>query len=111
MAERVHLPAYILFSFTNVLSYVFPAHWIWAGEGWLFKEGVIDIAGSCVVHMVGGASAFVAAIMLGPRHGRFDESVENPPLASPTNVILGTFMLWWGWNAFNCGSTWGVSGG
>lgn len=44
------------------------------------------------------------------RLGVFDGK-EKEPMASPTNVVLGTFILWWGWLGFNCGSTFGVSGG
>lgn len=62
------------------------------------------------VHMVGGVAGLVAAIMLGPRLGRYDESVERGKPGSLTNVMLGTFMLWWGWLGFNCGSTFGISG-
>ena len=57
-------------------------HWGWSGDGWasafagdkrdlLFGVGVVDFAGSGIVHMVGGAAAFVAAVFIGPRHGRF----------------------------------------
>nr|CAD2186052.1 unnamed protein product [Meloidogyne enterolobii] len=30
-------------------------------------------------------------------------------MSNPTNALLGTFMLWWGWLAFNTGSTLGVA--
>ena len=52
--------------------------------------------------MVGGSSAFVAAWMLGPRLGRWDID-GAPPMGSPTNALVGLFMLWWGWLAFNAG--------
>ena len=113
MAERVCLKAYILFSFVNTLSFCFPAHWVWADDGFLKRLGVVDIAGCGPVHLVGGVSGLVATLMLKPRHGRFDEKGEANcmPMASSTNVLLGTFMLWWGWLGFNCGSTFGISGG
>ena len=114
MAERTNMKAYIAFSFLNTLTYCFPAHWIWADNGWLKKLGAVDIAGSSAVHVVGGVSGLVATIYLKPRTGRsFDDNPRTrkvPSMASPTNVLLGTFMLWWGWLGFNCGSTFGISG-
>ena len=110
MAERTNLKAYILFSFVNTFSYVFPAHWVWDTRGFLYKLHVVDVAGCGPVHLVGGVSALFATMILKPRTGRFDETKEPPPMASPTNMMLGTFMLWWGWLGFNCGSTLGVSG-
>ena len=75
--------------------------------------GAIDIAGSSAVHVVGGISGLVATMYLKPRNGVFRTNADGEPLnqmASPTNVLLGTFMLWWGWLGFNCGSTFGISG-
>uniref|UniRef100_A0A069DMW4 Ammonium transporter n=1 Tax=Clytia hemisphaerica TaxID=252671 RepID=A0A069DMW4_9CNID len=110
VAERVHLPSYMIFAAINTgFIYVFPAHWAWGG-GWLSQEAFFDFAGSSVVHMAGGIAALAAAIILGPRHGRFDTKGAYG-MSSPTNVILGTFFLWWGWIGFNCGSTFAVTGG
>ncbi|XP_066927041.1 putative ammonium transporter 3 [Clytia hemisphaerica] len=114
VAERVHLPAYMIFAAINTgLIYVFPAHWAWGG-GWLSQEAFFDFAGSSVVHMAGGIAALVAAIIMGPRHNRFTPKEGEEDLydmSSPTNIILGTFFLWWGWIGFNCGSTFAVTGG
>ena len=63
--------------------------------------GVVDIAGCGPVHLVGGVSGLVATMMLKPRIGRFDMNIPPKAMASPTNVLLGTFMLW-GWLGFNC---------
>ena len=63
--------------------------------------------------MVGGMSGLVATVFLKPRVGRFKRNTNGErrnQMASPTNVLLGTFMLWWGWLGFNCGSTFGISG-
>lgn len=110
MAERIKLKAYILYSFLNTLTYSFPAHWVWGETGWLRQLGAIDIAGCSAVHLVGGVSGLVATMMLKPRYGKFDANAPPKQMASPTNVVLGTFMLWWGWLGFNCGSTFGVTG-
>lgn len=111
MAERTKLTSYIIFSCVNTVVYCIPAHWLWDDIGFLRKLGVIDIAGSGGVHLIGGSSAFVAAVMLKPRSGRYDHGTESLPMGNPVNSLLGTFMLWWGWLGFNCGSTFGISGG
>ena len=68
MAERTNLKAYMLFSFLNLITYVFPAHWIWDTRGFLNKLGVVDVAGCGPVHLTGGVSAIVATVMLKPRY-------------------------------------------
>lgn len=48
--------------------------------------------------------------MLGPRLGRYADGLDPLPLGNPVNACMGLFVLWWGWLAFNSGSTYGVSG-
>merc|ERR1712014_422530 len=67
----------------------------------------MDFAGSGIVHMVGGVGALCGAVVVGPRLGRFDDSVDQDRFA-PHNIpftVLGTFCLWFGWYGFNPGST------
>jgi ammonium transporter, Amt family len=65
------------------------------------------------IFLKGGASALAAGIMLGPRLNRYDKSYEKsaPPMGNPINACVGLFFLWWGWLAFNSGSTYGMSDG
>ena len=44
---------------------------------------------------------FSAAKMLGPRIGRWDDHGKEPAMGSATNAIIGCFMIWWAWVAFN----------
>ncbi|GLV36295.1 Ammonium transporter [Carabus blaptoides fortunei] len=110
MAERCNFKAYCLFSLLNTVVYCIPAGWVWGDHGFLYKLGAVDIAGSGPVHLIGGSSAFASAIMLGPRFGRYDGGIEPLPLGCPVNAVMGLFVLWWGWLAFNSGSTYGLSG-
>lgn len=110
MAERCNFKAYCLFSFLNTIVYCLPAGWVWGEHGFLYKLGVVDIAGSGPVHVVGGSSAFASALMLGPRLGRYINGNGSLPLGNPVNCCMGLFVLWWGWLAFNSGSTYGLSG-
>ncbi|CAM9194013.1 unnamed protein product, partial [Ascophyllum nodosum] len=119
VAERVSFNAYIGYSIV-LTSFIYPVvvHWGWGG-GWasawreedlLFDCGVIDFAGSGVVHMTGGIAALCAAIVVGPRIGRFDGSKNNLHQQSAVLQSLGTLILWLGWYGFNGVSTLAVSG-
>ena len=100
MTERTNFYFYIFFSLFNTFVFCVPACWLWSEAGFLRNLGVVDVAGSCGVNLVGGTGALVAAVMLGPRMGRWDQ-VREPPMGSAGNAIIGLFMLWWAWIAFN----------
>lgn len=54
--SRCAFKAYCLFSFLNTIVYCVPAGWVWGDHGFLNRMGVVDIAGSGPVHLVGGIS-------------------------------------------------------
>jgi len=107
MAERTKFVGYLIYSFfISLFIYPIVGHWIWGG-GWLGTKGMVDFAGSTVVHSVGGWAALAGAIVIGPRYGKYNSNGEscaipghNIPIAS-----LGVFILWFGWFGFNPGST------
>jgi Amt family ammonium transporter len=107
VAERIKFYSY-LFYCVIITSVVYPivGHWIWGG-GWLQQLGMIDFAGSTVVHSVGGFSALAGAIVLGPRLGKYnkDGSSNAIPGHNIALAALGVFILWFGWFGFNPGST------
>eukprot|EP00934_Nitzschia_sp_Nitz4_P001687 Nitzschia sp. Nitz4//scaffold12_size214221//81935//83673//NITZ4_001497-RA/size214221-augustus-gene-0.7-mRNA-1//1//CDS//3329535011//1687//frame0 len=125
IAERTQMKAYLLYSvFLVGLVYPVVAHAFWSPNGFLspaakdplWNSGAIDLAGSGPVHMLGGVTALVGALILGPRKGRFyDESgnaLEEPAEFPPHSValqFLGTFCLWFGWYGFNPGSVFFIS--
>jgi len=72
----------------------------------LFGSRVIDFAGCGAVHLVGAVAGFWGAFIEGPRSGRFDHEGKSVPIRghSGTLVVMGTFLLWFGWYGFNPGS-------
>jgi len=111
VAERVNFGGYCLYSFA-MTAFVYPVivAWTW-GYGWLASlnsVGFMDFAGSGVVHMTGGVGALMGAIIAGPRAGRFQYPDEFAPHSLPL-ITMGTFILWFGWYGFNCGSTLGMN--
>mmetsp|Transcript_11143 Transcript_11143/g.20858 ORF Transcript_11143/g.20858 Transcript_11143/m.20858 type:complete len:525 (+) Transcript_11143:228-1802(+) len=120
LAERCQMNAYLLYSIM-LTGFVYPVtvHNIWSRSGFLsilnpkplFGNGMIDFAGSGVVHVTGGFTALIATKLLGPRKGRFyndrGEKLRRPNLLaghSKSLQMLGSFILWFGWFGFNAGS-------
>ena len=108
MAERTKFSSYCIYSAViSLVIYPIEAHWIWGG-GWLSTLNFHDFAGSTAIHMVGGISALIGAIFLGPRIGKYVRNKEGKVTkvnAIPGHSIplgaLGAFILWFGWYGFN----------
>ncbi|MBX3025066.1 ammonium transporter [bacterium] len=113
MAERWAWKNFMLYGLWVALPYCLYANWVWGG-GWIAQlggnlglgHGGVDFAGSGVVHMMGGIIGLAGAIVIGPRIGKF---INGKPQAIPGHsipmVVLGTFVLAFGWFGFNPGST------
>ena len=124
MAERTKFSMYCIYSlFISLIIYPISGHWTWGG-GWLmngdetsfmmttFGATFHDFAGSAIVHSVGGVLAFVGAIALGPRLGRYGKDGKSRAIPGHNllTAALGVFILWFGWFGFNPGSQLAASG-
>jgi Amt family ammonium transporter len=113
MAERWSWKNFCLFGLWVALPYCLFANWVWgggwlaqAGKNWGLGHGAVDFAGSAVVHSMGGVIALVGAIVIGPRIGKFKDGKPQPiPAHHVPMVVIGTFILAFGWFGFNPGST------
>jgi len=106
VAERAQLGGYIVFTVAvGTLIYPVATGLTWGG-GFLGELGYTDFAGATVVHMVGGVCGLVAASIVGPRIGKFDDdgSANVIPGHSLPYAILGTLILAFGWYGFNIGT-------
>jgi Amt family ammonium transporter len=108
VVERMRFPAFLAFGVLwTTLVYDPLAHWVWGNGGWLAGLGALDFAGGTVVHISAGASALVAALVVGPRsdYKRSPHIPHNVPL-----TLLGAGLLWFGWFGFNAGSALAANG-
>jgi len=113
---------FLTFSISSVLmgAFTYPifANWAW-GAGWLSQlgsnlglgHGYCDFAGSGVVHSVGGMTALAVAMIVGPRIGKYNRDGSSNPIIGHdiSAVLIGCFILAFGWFGFNPGSTLGAS--
>src|SRR6266850_4057410 len=119
ICERITFGAFLLAElFVGAILYPVFGNWVWGG-GWLSQlgnsmgwgHGYVDFAGSTVVHAVGGFCAMALAVILGPRIGKYGP--DGKPRAFPAHnlayVVIGTFILLFGWMGFNPGSTLGAT--
>jgi ammonium transporter, Amt family len=107
LAERCRMASYLAYSI-YLTGFVYPivAHNIWSEQGFFSASnpnavigiGMVDFAGSGVVHMTGGCTVFYTTYILGARQGRFHDRHGNvlskPGLTKGRSValqMLGTF--------------------
>ncbi len=108
LAERWRFASFIAYGlFMSMFLYPLFANWVWGG-GWLgslganfgMGHGMVDFAGSSVVHMTGGVTALAGVLSLGPRIGKFrkDGTItmiqgHNLPMAVIGTLILGVRLV------------------
>ena len=117
-AERWKFSAFMIYGCCiGTIMYPLFGNWVW-GNGWLANLGAnfpgllghghVDFAGSSVVHMQGGVICLIFCWLIGPRYGKYDKSGKIVHPIVPHNipfVMLGTFILAFGWFGFNPGSS------
>jgi len=106
VGERMTYLGYLVYSVVMAaLVYPIVVCSTW-GHGWLsniMDAGFYDQAGSGVVHVCGGTAALIGAVVTGARgEGRVAAQRSDP--SNTGLVLLGTFILWFGWYGLNCGS-------
>ena len=116
IAERVKYSTWMIFvALWVTFDYAPMAHMVWNG-GLLSADGAIskaigaaahDFAGGTVVHINAAVAALIIVLIIGKRKGFGTQPFRphNVPF-----VMLGAFLLWFGWFGFNAGSALGANG-
>ena len=117
IAERVKYSTWMIFvALWITFDYAPLAHMVWNG-GLLSADGAIsqaigaaahDFAGGTVVHINAAVAALVIVLIIGKRKGFGTQPFRphNVPF-----VMLGAFLLWFGWFGFNAAAmlSWGFT--
>ena len=116
LAERIKYSTWMIFvALWITFDYAPMAHMVWNG-GLLSGDGAIstavgavahDFAGGTVVHINAAVAALVTVLIIGKRKGFGVTPIKphNVPF-----VMLGAFLLWFGWFGFNAGSAFAADG-
>lgn len=116
IAERVKYSTWMIFvALWVTFDYAPMAHMVWNG-GLLSAGGAIskaigaaahDFAGGTVVHINAAVAALIIVLIIGKRKGFGTQPFRphNVPF-----VMLGAFLLWFGWFGFNAGSAFAANG-
>ncbi|KAG9257814.1 ammonium permease MepC [Emericellopsis atlantica] len=107
VAERGRvIPAMVFVFCWATLVYCPLAYWVWNGNGWGFKNGVLDYAGGVPVEIGSGMSALAYSWVLGRRN---EKMMMNFRPHNISLITLGTVFLYVGWMGFNGGSAFGAN--
>jgi Amt family ammonium transporter len=100
----------LMFFAIIMAGFIYPmvGNWIWGGG---FLSDMHDLAGTTVIHSVGGWAVLAAILIIGPRKNRYGKNgkVRALPASNIPLVTLGAFLLWIGWYGFNGGSQLAIS--
>ncbi len=109
VSERIKILPFMTFAII-MSGFIYPlvGRWIWGGG---FLSDMHDLAGSTVIHSVGGWALLAAILVLGARKGKYtkDGKIRPIPASNIPLVTLGGLLLWIGWFGFNGGSAFNIS--
>jgi len=117
LAERWRWRSFCWYGLWAALPCALAVNWVWGGGllaasgiNWHLGHGVVDFAGSGVIHATGGMIALAGATVLGPRIGKYTNGKPGKkprPVPFPAHylpmVVLGTLILTLGWIGLNAG--------
>ena len=109
VSERIRIVPFMIFAvLMSGVIYPLVGHAIWGGG---FLKEVHDLAGSTVIHSVGGWALLAGILVLGARRGKYTKEghVRPIPASNIPLVTLGAMLLWIGWFGFNGGSAFNIS--
>ncbi len=97
VSERVRLWPFLIFAaWFGALIYPIAASWIWGGGYFSVNWRFYDYGGAGAVHIVAGAAALAAAIIVGPRPGKYADG--SAPAATELSVAgFGAGLILFGW--------------